>query len=361
VSITSDIPAERLAQHLRALREQGFDGQRVKQTDFGKALGNPEPLAASTISNWENAASGKIVPAARVSAYARFYATRKSIEGHEPRLVPDEELDEVELARLAELERELRTLRDAAVRGYSRPPIERGWHYPDEADITIVGSELPREDKAAIPYADPAHKNHVRAYDFGDLDALFDLTSELSAANPHANIERRPASSIDPPELEGQHVVCVGGVALNTVTRWAHEVTEIPIRQHPGEEGLDYFTYEHEGGEHEKVAPRTPKKGPPVEDVAFFARFWEPDAGMRSLTICSGVFTYGVRAAALLLTDPVNKSYIDERFGNQPSYGLLVRVRILNQGIIRPYLPRDVRREWDAGMGKAAHAVPAAA
>src|ERR1700740_3124422 len=69
-----------LAKRLRELREREFS--RLTQTELGQALGvGGEALSPATISMWENPASGRIPPPARLEAYARLFCTQRSFEG----------------------------------------------------------------------------------------------------------------------------------------------------------------------------------------------------------------------------------------------------------------------------------------
>jgi hypothetical protein len=77
----------RLAQRLRSLRVRHWPDVRLTQDALARALGGEEPLSAATVSSWESPTSPKLAPRDRMIAYARFFATRRSVEG-EPRLVP---------------------------------------------------------------------------------------------------------------------------------------------------------------------------------------------------------------------------------------------------------------------------------
>ena len=71
-----------LAQRLRDLRTQ-WPGIVVTQRQLADALGVSVPL----ISSWESTASPALPSEGWLQAYARFFATHRSVEGEKPRLL----------------------------------------------------------------------------------------------------------------------------------------------------------------------------------------------------------------------------------------------------------------------------------
>ena len=63
-------------------------------------------MAGPTLSSWESLTNPKTPPVARISAYARFFSTERSLEG-EPHLIPEDQLTPEELDRFRELESQL--------------------------------------------------------------------------------------------------------------------------------------------------------------------------------------------------------------------------------------------------------------
>src|SRR5687768_29481 len=98
-------PAADLAQRLRALRE----AVHLTQEQLARVLN----VSAPAISSWEN--SLKIPPVNRLGAYARLFGTSRSMDGHGPRLLTDDELTDDETADRKRLEAELIQLREAAL------------------------------------------------------------------------------------------------------------------------------------------------------------------------------------------------------------------------------------------------------
>ena len=72
--------ATRLAQRLRQLREQQWSDARLTQKTLAKAFSAEETLAAATVSSWESGTAPKLPPPHRLRAYARFFATTRSVE-----------------------------------------------------------------------------------------------------------------------------------------------------------------------------------------------------------------------------------------------------------------------------------------
>ena len=72
--------ATRLARRLRQLREQQWPDARLTQKTLARAFSAEEALAAATVSSWESSSAPKLPPRHRLRAYARFFATPRSVE-----------------------------------------------------------------------------------------------------------------------------------------------------------------------------------------------------------------------------------------------------------------------------------------
>ena len=104
------IPARRLAERLRDLREQ----EHLTQKQLARVLGGAEALSIATVSLWEKPGSDRLPPPPRLAAYARLFCTSRSFASGAPRQLHDDELTELERERETELYAELLTLRDRA-------------------------------------------------------------------------------------------------------------------------------------------------------------------------------------------------------------------------------------------------------
>ena len=78
--------AKQLAQRLRQLRQQQWPDARLTQEKLATAFSAEETLAPVTVSSWESVSSAKLPPRHRLRAYARFFATPRSVEA-DPKLL----------------------------------------------------------------------------------------------------------------------------------------------------------------------------------------------------------------------------------------------------------------------------------
>ena len=100
--------ARQLAGQLRQLRTQ-WDDKRLTQAQLATALavGAKEKLSAATVSSWERTRDPNLPPLHRLEAYARFFATRRSVDSSVPQLVSLENLSPEEHAAYEKLRTEL--------------------------------------------------------------------------------------------------------------------------------------------------------------------------------------------------------------------------------------------------------------
>ena len=129
--------AIRLARTLRELRESEWPGVELTQAQLAKALSADSRVASATLSSWESLTNPKTPTASRLTSYARFFATRRSVEGKEPRLLAEKDLTADELERFRELEAELLGLLHADTQAH------RGTFAFDEGPVTIICPEAP--------------------------------------------------------------------------------------------------------------------------------------------------------------------------------------------------------------------------
>src|SRR5215207_1457634 len=116
----------------------------VTQKHLSDALGVSGPL----LSSWETGSA--VPPEERLSQYARFFATRRSIAQPAPKLLPPADLTADEEKVRSELVDELVRLREEALAGSTRRTRDTGnlggrfWYYPDGQPITILCTPLSR-------------------------------------------------------------------------------------------------------------------------------------------------------------------------------------------------------------------------
>jgi transcriptional regulator with XRE-family HTH domain len=350
-SPTASATTASLARRLRELRSSQFPGVRLKQSDVARALSDDERVAVSTLSAWENETT--VPPKDRLAAYARFFATARSLEGR-PHLLPLTDLTEAEDEVRRDLERELFRLRDEGPHEF--------WRFDDGAPITIICSELTKSDEVRLgPLSDVDNPNYTRLYSFADADALIELIGHLNSSNPKAPITFLLASQVTRKDLIN-HIVLLGGIAWNDVTRRLNASAELPVRQVNDQEIHSGEVFEIEDGakKGQLLRPRfqngdpgtAEKPGVLLEDVAMLARVPNPFNAIRTLTYCNGIHSRGVLGAVRCLTEAevrdANESYLKETFPNADRFVVLMRVQVLGSETISPSLrnPDAVLFKW---------------
>jgi Helix-turn-helix domain len=352
------VPPHRLelAQRLRQLRQQMWPDVRITQEALAKALGG---VAAATISSWESPTAPKLPPRDRVLAYARFFATRRSVEtGAEFKTFPLDALTEEERIACGELAAELLGLRDAAGKPTEAVAVRRSWHFLDEGPVTLVCAQLPKIEQS--PSADPADPNYTELLSFADLDALMELFGHIRAENPSMGVYFKSAANVVPDDLSG-HVILLGDVTWNTAGRRLSELTSLPVKQvaDPSMASDDPFVAEV-AGKDKRFLPvwGGPERTVLVEDVGLIARVPNPFNSSRTFTICNGIHSRGIFGAVRSLTDArlrdSNEEYISTHFAGSESFLILMKVTVIEGRVMTPDFtnPGCVLYQWAGGSGQ---------
>lgn len=333
----------RLAQRLRELREQQWPDVRLTQGALAKGLGSEERLSPATLSSWENPISPKLPPHSRMSAYARFFATRRSVEGDQPRLIAVGSLTNDERDTYEALETELLALRYAAKKPSVKDEVAvtRSWRFSDSGPVTLICAGLPEAEKGSL--ADPVDPNYTEYLSYADLDALVELYGHIRAENPVLQVDPKLSSSVAPNDLSG-HVVLLGGIGWNEITQRLSEMTSLPVRQieDPAVETGEIFVVDRDGTEQRFLPVWEDDGNTLIEDVGLIARTPNPINSNRSLTICNGIHSRGVLGAVRTLTDPrlrdSNEKYIVENFIGSSYFAILMRVLVVAGKTMTPDL-----------------------
>jgi transcriptional regulator with XRE-family HTH domain len=339
---------QRVALPLRllALRKERWPGVSITQADLAAAFGVKGP----SVSSWEKLAPPKYPPAERLAQYAAFFATDRSVAGRPYRIVT--ELTAEERARRDDLRTELMALLAMAIgpsateEESERPrSMSRGlWYFPDGADVTIVCAKLPATLSEGMPYADPNDPDYSKLYTFADPDALIELFGHIRAANPTSRVTYRLASQIVADEYQ-THLVLLGGIDWNLVTRDVLDRSDLPVRQFRREDdelvgGFEVVT-DGKRQEYSASLHKDNEKKELVEDVAHFFRAPSPYDRNRTVTICNGGYSRGVYGAVRALTDAQvrdeNEAYAAERFGDAAEFSILTKVIIANGVTVTPH------------------------
>ena len=322
-----------LAQRLSDLREKCWPDVRITQAALADALGQGQSLSSATVSSWESLKSPKLPPPDRLTAYARFFATRRSVESAPPRLLPLEQLTPDERDAFEALEAELMALRDGAKKPLAKaePAVLRSWVFADQGPLTLVCAQLPNVQKGSL--ANPADPNYTELLSYADLDAMVELHGHVRAENPSMGVFFKLWSSVVPDDLSG-HVVLIGGIAWNKMTGRLSAMTDIPMRQveDPEIQTGEIFVLDGQK-KNPEFLPKWGKAGDLIQDVGLLVRAPNPHNSNRSLTICNGVHSRGVLGAVRALTDArlrdSNERYIAKHFASSSNFGILMRVSVI--------------------------------
>jgi transcriptional regulator with XRE-family HTH domain len=341
----------RLARRLRALRLQQWPGVKVTQQQIAEALGGDTSLSLSLISSWESTRRPTLPPASRLSGYATFFATPRSIESSPARLLDERELTEEERALREGLYTELLSLRfpdeptdlDETTAIAPRPLTLAGspdtigggtWFFPDQMPIIIVPGSLPRRFRQQMPFTDPRDPDYVKSYMLADLDALLEIHGHIRAVNPAADVRITQPGEMAEDDFTS-HLVLLGGVDFNPVNRDISRRLKLSVRQQmrPNDEDAGFFSTEDD----QRFEPVL-DDGTLLEDVAHFFRGRNPYNARRTVTLCNGMYGRGTYGAVRALTDAKfrdrNEDYVKQRFRDEPSFSLLMRVRINPNGAV---------------------------
>jgi hypothetical protein len=340
-----------LARALRDLRESTWPGRELTQAQLAEALSSEGRVAGATLSSWENLSNPKTPSVSRVSALARFFSTRRSLEG-QPHLIPEAELTPEEMDRFRELESQLLQL--------LRPEDRKAQHIFqfDSGPVIVICPDAPTEVQGSLANEDDPNFTKLQRY--GDLDALIQLYGHLRAENPTLDVVHRLASEVVPDDYTS-HMVVLGGFAWNEVTRRIQGVlSRVPIEQR-GVSDLergDIFRINTAVGER-SFYPESEELGDRrelVADVAYVARLRNPFQFNRTLTICNGIHSRGVLGAVRCLTDASVRAesdkYLADRFPDG-EFAMLLRVRVVKNETLSPDLRDPTVRlyEWEPKRG----------
>jgi hypothetical protein len=346
-----------LAQRLRSLRREQWPGVRVTQAALANAFGSEADLAAVTVSSWESLTTPRLPPRGRIDAYARFFATHRSVEEEPYQLLKLNELTEQEKATYAQLLAELMALHNA-VRGPSSSEAiiaRRSWSFPDSGPATMVCALIP-EDKRG-QFAEPTEPNYTELHSYADLDALVELHGHIRAENPSMDVFYKAAPNVLPDDLSG-HVILLGGIAWNAITKRLSSMTNLPVQQvqDPSLDSGEIFVVNVDGSDR-RFFPTWDSHQRLIEDVGLLARVPNPLNSSRTLTICNGIHSRGVLGAVRSLTDArlreSNERYIAKWLGSSESFVVLARVQVIEGETMTPdfKIPDTVLYRWSSDSG----------
>jgi hypothetical protein len=335
-----------LARALRDLRESTWPDHVLTQAQLATALSSEGRVAAATLSSWESPTDPKTPSAARISAYARFFSTRRSLE-KKPHLIPEDQLTSAEAERFRDLESLLLGLFHPEERS-----VRRSFQF-DSGPVIVICPTAPPEVQG--PLADEQDPNFTKMRQYGDLDALIELHGHLRAENPSLDVFHRTTTAVMVDDFSS-HVILLGGIGWNKVAaRFQRATSQVPIEQTPVDdlEGGDIFKVQAPDGP-QSFYPEYEDLGDGKEliaDVGYLARLRNPFQHSRTLAICNGIHSRGVFGAVRCLTDArvreANERYLAERFPDG-EFAILLRVPVVENQTLSPDLQDPSARlyEW---------------
>jgi hypothetical protein len=348
-----------LALRLRYLRQEHWPDTKLTQGALAGALGGDAPLSPATVASWESKTAPKLPPRERMLPYAQFFATRRSV-AEAPQLLPVDGFTQEERAAYDALRAELLRLH-AAARGTAPEQLivaRRSWHFTDTGPVTMVCAHLPEEE--AGPLASPANPNYTELLSFGDLDALVELWGHVRMENPAMKVAYKSAPQVAADDLSG-HVVIIGGIGWNDITRRILDLTHLPVTQKddPAVRSGEIFVAEIDGSDR-KYLPRWSETDPGklTEDVGLLVRMPNPLNSNRTLTMCNGIHSRGVLGAVRSLTDAQlresNERYIARNFPENQQFGILMRIQVIEGSTMTPdfNIAGTVLYQWPTPSGQ---------
>jgi transcriptional regulator with XRE-family HTH domain len=347
------IPARRLGERLRALREQ----KHLTQKQLARVLGGAEPLSIATVSLWEKPGSDRLPPPQRLEAYARLFCTSRSFESGRLRLLNSGELTEQERKRETELYDELIALRERA-QSTSTPSTDKGprsalWHFPDPIAVSIVCSDA----QEPPPYAQAADLNYSRTARYADLDALITVFGQVKADNPPPRMVRILPIDRLVQDFALNHLILIGGAAASDAGRSFARDIPLPIPEEITDTDLVTHQFRCNVGQEEReFRSLRDGEGNLVQDVGLIARGPHPIIPGGTVTFLSGITSRGVHGAAQCFIDPhvrdTNERYL-ETLGNVESFCILMNIPVQNDVALPTNLWRENTRlyEWSAETG----------
>jgi transcriptional regulator with XRE-family HTH domain len=346
------IPARRLAERLRALRER----EHLTQKQLARVLGGAETISIATISLWEKPGSDRLPPAQRLAAYARLFCTSRSFESGRLRLLSSGELTEQERERESELYDELISLRERAqvtnVVGAGKGQRSTLWHFVDPIAVSIVCSD------AVDPpmYAKASHLNYSRSARYADLDALITVFGQVKADNPARMVRILPIERLVQ-DFALNHVILIGGAASDTARLFAQDIP-LPVPEEITDtEPVTHLFRCSVGAETREFKSLRDAEGNLLQDVGLIARAPHPIIPGGTVTLLSGITSRGVHGAALCFIDShvrdTNERYLESTFGNVESFCILMNIPVQNDVALPSNLWRENTRlyEWSAETG----------
>ncbi|MFI9382423.1 XRE family transcriptional regulator [Kutzneria sp. NPDC052558] len=338
-------PDVTLPARLKALREETWPERVVTQSQLAGAFSAERSTSVPLISSWESSTNPKTPPVARLEAYARFFATERSMGNGHPQLLRTEELTGAELTRYEDLLAELSRLRALAVGQPGATPHPSGasdslWHFGANQDVLIVCAPLPDKYASRLgSFTDIRDADYIDLYTYADPDALIELFGHLRMMNPQSWVTFTTSDKLTEDDYT-KHLILLGGVDWNTLTQDVLRHVTPPVRQITRVDTDDPGGFEVTDGPDRQSFRPVLRGNTLVEDVAHFYRLPNPYNDERTLTICNGMFGRGTYGVVRALTDARfrdrNDEYVRANFDEEGVFSLVTRVRVIRGHTLTP-------------------------
>jgi transcriptional regulator with XRE-family HTH domain len=335
-------PPVELARRLRSLRQE----RSIPQRRVADALG----VSVSLVSAWESETNSAVPPPDRMRDLATFYGVEKVQRSAGGRVPADDELSSDEQDSRDKILAKLKSLPPQPARPAATATGPQGadnrspLRFPPGEDIRIVCGKLdqpksPDGEDAGHIYTNPDDLNHTDLLTFADVDALIELFGFLRKVNPSSDVRfirsDRLQIAADSADDLTSHLILLGGVGLNDLTRPVLRLAGLPIKQTRHQRFLDkgeVFEITEGDRKGEQVLPEV-EDDVLLEDVGLLGRAVNPYHSGRTLTIFNGVFARGVVGSVRALTDEKlrgqNESYLNGHFADTNTFAILMRVPVL--------------------------------
>jgi hypothetical protein len=236
------------------------------------------------------------------------------------------------------------------------------WRFDDASGVTIVCGELSADLLDRMPYTDRRDPDYVRLYTYSDLDSLVELYGYLRAANPRLRVRYRLARDLTEEDYT-THLVALGGVDFNVVTRRLIDKLNLPVTQIGFFDDMASAAFVVRRGDRvvNRFVPRLGSqpgadgKRPLLEDVAHFLRGPNPFNRQRTFTVCNGMYGRGVLGAVKSLTDEAfrerNTGFVSGRFTGGEVFSIVFGVEPYEDTVHTPdwTAPGTVLHTWSDG------------
>jgi hypothetical protein len=300
----------------RATVGEAFGGKRLPRydlfVDLVEALGVPAPRSRSWIQAWELIAELQQGPKEPDHLYGDGVARDATYDASAPQ-----------------------PRRPGAADAF--------WCLEGDGPITLVCGALPAYMIERMPYADPLDPDYIELYTYADPDALLELYGHVRATNPGRDVRIRTSVNLHRDDY-ATHVVIIGGIDFNALTRELIPSSQLPIVMSPRtDEPIPVGFETIEDGDTHNFRPVLEDQNGRLllrEDVALLHRSRNPFNVECTITICAGIFARGTLGAIRALTDRSlrtrNESYLRHRFVGHDAFGLLGRVGVTNGAVMTP-------------------------